>query len=214
MCTLLYYPLDDGYILWSNRDDQAHRVASRELYTNESGISYIKDQLSNWTWLAIANHGEISVVLNNRDQKITPKNSRGLLPLGMNIPEMQNNDYAWHQHIHIQAQKWLINHAKWDQINHTKNILSDQEPMVWRANTLYTQEEIMHAFSLLQQEKPIWVDAMYHLLTQLEYDENQENAKKGCITKSSTVVRYNKNEDSTEFHHWESGEKILTKNLL
>jgi len=205
-------PLDDGCLIGSNRDDQATRPTSRVLHTNDQDISYIMDQESQGTWLSINNYGELAVVLNNIDQKKPAQKSRGMLPLQMQVPHIEKLDeYAWHQYVQITPSQSDITHAVWDQQEQITTKLSSQTLQSWRANTLYTQKEITDAFLLLQERQPRSVDDMLSVLEELYYDEEQIWAKEWCITKSSTIVRYHKETNQTEFHHWEWKQKIIEK---
>jgi len=111
MCTLSWKPLEDGYVLFFNRDESRSRViAQGPALRQENGVGFLAptDGARGGTWLLVNAHG-ISVALLNNYAATSPTivanaSSRGFLPLNCSdctsvleaidrIAEMPLNDY-------------------------------------------------------------------------------------------------------------------------
>jgi hypothetical protein len=87
MCTVTYLPLQDGFILTHNRDENPERSESPLEYKNLAGTSamFPKDPGAGGTWMACTADGRACCLLNGAfvKHKRTPpyRKSRGLLAL-------------------------------------------------------------------------------------------------------------------------------------
>lgn len=86
MCTLSWKPLDDGYVLFFNRDEQCSRpIALPPRAFEANGVRYLAptDTARGGTWLLVNEHGLSLVLLNHASaMRLAPTHpaSRGWLP--------------------------------------------------------------------------------------------------------------------------------------
>lgn len=67
MCTVSYFPVDQGYILTSNRDEDPHRqTAPPDTYSISGGkkITFPRDMEKGGTWIAMDDLGQVACLLN------------------------------------------------------------------------------------------------------------------------------------------------------
>lgn len=83
MCTVIYIPLNDGFVLTSSRDEKVHRPTLKpKAYLHKNNILvYPKDEIANVTWIAASNKNRIACLLNgayqNHERKDYYSKSRG-----------------------------------------------------------------------------------------------------------------------------------------
>lgn len=111
MCTLSWKPLEDGYVLFFNRDESRSRVTAQgPTLRQKNGVDFLAptDGARGGTWLLVNAHG-ISIALLNNYVTTSPAvvanaSSRGFLPLNCSdcasvieaidhIAKMSLNDY-------------------------------------------------------------------------------------------------------------------------
>jgi len=66
MCTVSFIPLQNGFLLTSNRDEKSYRpTISPQVYTeNEMKLLYPKDEKAGGTWIVARNDGTSIILLN------------------------------------------------------------------------------------------------------------------------------------------------------
>lgn len=111
MCTLSWKPLEDGYVLFFNRDESRNRVTAQgPTLRQKNGVDFLAptDGARGGTWLLVNAHGICIGLLNNyaatSPAVVVNASSRGFLPLNCSdcvsvieaidrIAEMPLNDY-------------------------------------------------------------------------------------------------------------------------
>lgn len=154
MCTLTYIPVNRGFLLTSNRDEQVARKAALppELYLhNGLEIIYPKDAQAGGTWIATAGNGYTLCLLNGAFQRHIPappyRKSRGLVLIDFflyNSPGLFAREYSFDGIepftlviIRNGNPQNTIDELRWD--GHTSHCrqLDASFPHIWSSATLY-----------------------------------------------------------------------------
>ncbi len=162
MCTVSYLPLEDGYILTSNRDEWNKRATAipPKTYTlfNQE-ITFPKDPQANGTWIAFSN--DFTLCLLNgafvkHEHKPPYRISRGLvlldffqfLSVDRYVSEYNFNGVENFTLIIKSNKSNQLEELRWDGQHIHRNLLNDKETYIWSSATLYTDEII--------REREIW----------------------------------------------------------
>lgn len=87
MCTVTYIPLEEGFVLTSNRDEAPSRAANIIFQEERNGnlLTYPRDEGAGGTWIAASSSGQLVCLLNGayeKHERNPPyKRSRGLMVL-------------------------------------------------------------------------------------------------------------------------------------
>jgi Transport and Golgi organisation 2 len=155
MCTVSYVPLAKGFILTSNRDEQAGRPTSLrpDFYVTDEGLSlyYPKDPMGKGSWIASSEDERVVCLLNgafHAHQHQPPYNrSRGLIVLEAFQYE---TPFHFYQAVNLNNVEpftlimvWanLLFEFRWD--GQEKHFLSlPNKPYLWASATLYTNDAL------------------------------------------------------------------------
>ena len=153
MCTVSYVPLDNGFILTSNRDELSGRLTSLppDFYLTENGLSlyYPKDPVGAGSWMAASEDERVVCLLNGafHTHKHQPPydRSRGLIVLeafqyetpfdfyqGVNLKDVEpfTMIFVW---------AGLLVEFRWN--GKEKHFLSlPNQPYLWASSTLYSDD--------------------------------------------------------------------------
>ena len=153
MCTVSYVPLENGFILTSNRDEQSGRPASvpPDFYVTEEGLSlyYPKDPMGKGSWIAASEDERMVCLLNGafHSHKHQPpyNRSRGLVVLETFEYE---TPFDFYQSVDLKEVEpftmimvWsgLLFEFRWN--GKEKYFLSlPHQPHLWASSTLYSDE--------------------------------------------------------------------------
>jgi hypothetical protein len=155
MCTVSYVPLDNGFVLTSNRDELADRPASLPpgFYVTEEGVSlyYPKDPIGKGSWIAASEDERIVCLLNggyhSHPHQPPYNRSRGLIVLEAFQYETPFDFYQSIDLIGVEPftliMVWagLLFEFRWS--GSEKHFLSlPNQPYLWASATLYNNESI------------------------------------------------------------------------
>lgn len=156
MCTVSYLPLENGYILTSNRDEwksRAAAIAPQKYHLFNQEITFPKDPLANGTWIAMSKDYTLCL-LNGafvKHQKNPPyKLSRGLVLLDffqyLSVEKyIREYDFNGVENFTLLIKSNTSNafhELRWDgTVLHHKE-LKHTEKYIWSSCTLYTDEII------------------------------------------------------------------------
>lgn len=164
MCTVSYVPLENGFILTSNRDELAGRPTSLppDFYVTEEGWSlyYPKDPMGKGSWIATSEDERVVCLLNGAFHAHThqpPYNrSRGLVVLEAFQYETPFEFYTKVNLEHVEPftmiMVWanLLFEFRWN--GKEKHFLSlPKQPYLWASATLYSEEVIALKRSWLKE---------------------------------------------------------------
>jgi len=154
MCMVSYIPLENGFVIASNRDESLQR--SKVLYpemdaNNVKQIVYPKDIVSNGTWIIVNEEGEAGVLLNGAagNNLVQPvnKKSRGRLLINMfshknkllYLATQNLSDFPPFTIVLLERQHLF--EIQWDVKKLRIKPLNIKLPYLWLSNTLYTSDE-------------------------------------------------------------------------
>lgn len=157
MCTVTLVPLktdDKGFVLTSNRDEAANRIALPPKFYNEDGVElfYPKDKKSGGSWIGLSQHSRLICLLNggfeDHERKASYRMSRGLIlknflsavDLDLSIQTFDLNDIEpftlilvdWNKNLRFLEVVWDGNQK------HVKEL--DLKSHLWSSSPLYTPE--------------------------------------------------------------------------
>lgn len=153
MCTLTYWPAQDGFAMMSSRDEAPLRgqmVAPQ--YDNALAAAYPVDSRSGGTWFLTAHAGRTVNILNGGFEKHIRKesyrHSRGWVPLHFQVYEtvaafVQDYDFQDLEPFTLVVASHLENKVEdvvWDGAQVFHRVYNPTEPMIWSSATLYNQE--------------------------------------------------------------------------
>lgn len=155
MCTVSFIPLEEGFVITSNRDEKIQReTIPPQIYKHTNQLlAYPKDHIAGGTWIAISNQNKAAVLLNGGFEKHIQKNnyikSRGLVLLQSFAMEL-NIDAIYHLNLDgvepftllmIEFKNELKFHELvWDGVQKHFKELDTTLPAIWSSVTLYTKE--------------------------------------------------------------------------
>ena len=152
MCSVSFVPLEDGFILTSNRDEKIGRLTYEpQLYfENNALLLYPKDANAGGTWIVAKENNTCIVLLNgafeNHQKKAQYRKSRGLILKEIITAEDPFFHFSKMNLKDIEPFTLIIffkatlTDVKWDGVR--KHILpkSTTQPHFWSSATLYNQE--------------------------------------------------------------------------
>lgn len=146
MCTLSWKPLEDGYVLFFNRDESRNRVSAQgPTLQQKNGVDFLAptDGARGGTWLLVNAHGICIALLNNyaagSTAVVANALSRGFLPLNCSdctnvieaidrIAEMPLNEYPPFHLVVAAANEAVM--LTWDGSTCTPAVLSSSGEML------------------------------------------------------------------------------------
>lgn len=151
MCTVSFVPLQNGFLLTSNRDEKSYRpTISPKVYTeNEMKLIYPKDEKAGGTWIVVREDGTTIVLLNgafiNHHKKPNYIKSRGVILMEI----IQAKKTLLHfQEINLDNvepftliifQDNVLTEVKWDEVEKHVFNKSIKKPHIWSSATLYNR---------------------------------------------------------------------------
>lgn len=213
MCTVTFFPTDEGYILTSNRDEHISRKPSKEP-TLKDGVLFPQDGEAGGTWVGANENGRVLCLLNGafikHERKETYRKSRGIIVLELFHIETLNvftDNYSL-RNIEPFTIIWIesnpkvsINEIRWDGKNKHVKILESSNPHIWSSSTLYNKdisnlrEEWFSDFLEDIENVDHYELFQFHKNAGAENVENNVRMKRpdGVQTVSTTQVHYENN---------------------
>lgn len=151
MCTVSFVPLQNGFLLTSNRDEKSYRstIAPKVYTENEVKLLYPKDEKAGGTWIVAREDGTTIVLLNgafiNHQKKPNYSKSRGVIlmeiiqaqfPL-LHFQEMNLDNVEPFTLIIFQNNK--LTEVKWDEVEKHFVDKSIKKTHIWSSATLYNR---------------------------------------------------------------------------
>jgi uncharacterized protein with NRDE domain len=162
MCTVTYIPQKEGFILTSNRDENAARSPQNLTRIEQNGVSLVfpRDTTAGGTWIAISETNRMVCVLNGAfvKHKHRPpyRRSRGLLVLDFfNYPDAEN----FFEEVDFDGIEPFtmvifddgdLYEFRWDEQKKHIQKLDTSEKYIWSSCTLYNPE--------WQEKRANWFD--------------------------------------------------------
>lgn len=156
MCTVSYLPLEEGYILTSNRDEwnkRARALTPKAYHLFGQEITFPKDPQANGTWIAYS--ADFTLCLLNgafvkHQHKPPYRISRGLVLLDFFQYLSVDRYVAEYNFDGVESFTLIIKsntdkqleELRWDGQHIHRNKLNNQETYIWSSATLYTDEVI------------------------------------------------------------------------
>jgi hypothetical protein len=156
MCTISYYPTEQGFIMTQNRDESPKRGVSG--LSLESGLLFPKDVESSGTWIGVDLRGRVISLMNGafvpHEPPLVAMKSRGsIIPellkqndlissvLSMDLTEVEPFTLLISEQGSLQCLRWDSQEKHLDRLDHT-------EPHFWSSTMLYP--------SIWQERRKIW----------------------------------------------------------
>ncbi|NJM80791.1 MAG: NRDE family protein [Flavobacterium sp.] len=152
MCTVTYVPLQDGFCITSNRDEQVTRaraIPPKEYNLNNKKITFPKDSKAGGTWFAKSEEATI-VLLNGANEKhnIKPpyRKSRGLIVLDLIssekiIEKWKNIDLENIEPFTIVLfYNESLYQLQWNEVEKSITNLDINQNHIWSSSTLYSKK--------------------------------------------------------------------------
>lgn len=151
MCTVSFVPLQNGFLLTSNRDEKIYRptIAPKIYSENDIKLLYPKDEKAGGTWIVAKEDGTIIVLLNgafiNHQKKTNYSKSRGVIlmeiiqakkPL-LHFQEMNLDNVEPFTLIIFQNK--ILTEVKWDEVEKHIFNKSIKKSHIWSSSTLYNR---------------------------------------------------------------------------
>lgn len=153
MCTVSFIPMQEGFLLTSNRDEKSYRptIAPKVYTENEVKLLYPKDKKAGGTWIVTKEVGTAIVLLNgafiNHHKKPNYSKSRGVIlmeiiqaekPL-LHFQEMNLDNVE--PFTLIIFQDTVLTEVKWDEVEKHVFNKSIKKPHIWSSATLYNRTQ-------------------------------------------------------------------------
>jgi len=153
MCSVSFVPLEDGFLLTSNRDEKKYRpTIEPKLYLeNNTRLLYPKDEKAGGTWIVAKEDGTCIVLLNgafkNHQKKENYRKSRGVILKEIITAEdskfclLEINLKNVEPFTLIIFQKNELTEVRWDGVE--KHIIPKpiNKPHFWSSATLYNSDQ-------------------------------------------------------------------------
>lgn len=153
MCTVSFVPLQNGFLLTSNRDEKSYRpTILPQVYTeNEIKLLYPKDEKAGGTWIVAREDSTYLILLNgafiNHTKLPSYRKSRGIILLEIS---KEKNPLLYFQEMNLENiepftliifQKKTLTEVKWD--GNEKHVFdkSIKQPHIWSSSTLYSRKQ-------------------------------------------------------------------------
>lgn len=196
MCTVSYVPLENGFLLTSNRDEKIARpTAIPQIYNlNNNHLIFPKDLQSGGTWIALApKEKRIACLLNgafeNHEKKENYRKSRGqVLIESFNYPNAELF-HAFQTFDDIEpftllilemTNRFIFNELIWDGHRKYFSKIDIKKPKIWSSATLYDksvrEEREVHFENWLTHNK--W-----------KFVENFHSKKQGLGSQNDVIMQ-------------------------
>ena len=151
MCTVSFVPLQESYLLTSNRDEKIYRptITPKVYAQNEIKLLYPKDEKAGGTWIVAREDGTCIILLNgafiNHQKKENYSKSRGVIlmeiiqakfPL-LHFQEMNLENVEPFTLIIFQNN--VLTEVKWDEVEKHVFNKSIKKAHIWSSSTLYNR---------------------------------------------------------------------------
>lgn len=155
MCTVTYLPLNNGFLLTSNRDERLSRplaVPPAKYVIEGMDLVYPKDTLANGTWIASSGKQRTVCLLNGGVEPHMPnppyRMSRGLIVLDFfksnSVEEFYNSYYlkGLEPFTLVVPEFGSLYELRWTGTEKLFKKLDELVPHIWSSVTLYTPQTI------------------------------------------------------------------------
>lgn len=196
MCTVSFFPLENGFVITSSRDESVHRGVTLPPLAykyNQVTIIYPRDEKGLGTWIGYNEHKSVAVLLNGafekHEYKPPYKQSRGTI-----IPHvLQNHNAATAIESYdlkgiepftlILFCKQQLFQYKWNEKILHKTALSINERHLWNSVTLYSKEmEEKNSNMLLTVNDNVEAVYSFHQLKKYELQLPEESERNNIKT--------------------------------
>ncbi|MBS3912988.1 MAG: NRDE family protein [Bacteroidetes bacterium] len=192
MCTVSYIPLESGFVLTSNRDENPFRdtLEPFEYQLNDKIVTFPKDKIAGGTWIAHDQKGRTACLLNGgfikHKRKTAYKRSRGFVVLDVYnydtnlefIMCVNLNGFEPFTFVLVEPgiRMQLISFV-WDGKRKYARLLNSDQPYLWSSSTLYNQD--VHDDRVKAFMKWIEVNSQITPHSILDYHKDNYNIKIG-----------------------------------
>lgn len=171
MCTVSFVPLEDGFVIHSNRDEKVNRPTSYPKLYFENGIAliYPKDEKAGGTWVVAREDGACIILLNgafsNHQKKDNYRKSRGQIVKEIIGQSAILNCFLDFDLTNIEPftliifQDEKLIEVKWDGENKFCFPKSINQQYIWSSTTLYNTSQ--------SKEREKWFEEFCHTNTPL-----------------------------------------------
>ncbi len=153
MCTVTYLPLNEGFILTTNRDEDPHRARAEQpgrYNADRPQVIFPRDPQGQGSWVAVHENGSARCLLNGAftTHKHDPpyRHSRGLVPLHSfdyhdpysflaeyNASELEPFTLIW-------VESGVLSEFRWDEQTLHYREYDPATPAIWSSAQLYTDD--------------------------------------------------------------------------
>lgn len=176
MCTVTYLPVNEGFILTSNRDENPNRARAENPsnYSNEiPEVLFPRDPQGKGSWIAIHKNGSARCLLNGayevHEHKPPYRHSRGLVTLdsfGFESARSFCDNYPV-ENLEPFTLIWIDSDSlfeyRWDGDDKYLNELNAKENHIWSSATLYSKEII--------KKREDWFSEWLKNVTEIDQDK-------------------------------------------
>ncbi len=207
MCLVSVIPLDDHWVISSNRDESIHRGPAflEKSVLHAKRIEFPRDTAGG-TWIAADEDGHCVVLLNGgfvaHKRKLPYRKSRGLIVLDLMAAD--HIVEAWYQMnldniepftlVYFSADKELFSWV-WDGENKHGKALDSSEINIWMSSTLYDPKDLEENRQRFNNRlDPVSMEAILHCHQEGEYKHVKHRPKVEVVeTVSRTQIIVGKN---------------------
>ena len=163
MCTVTYIPVNNGFVLTSNRDEAPQRKTFPPgiwKLDNAGSIKAPKDGEKGGTWIAVEEEGRTACLLNGAFEK-HHRNPPYAMSRGALIPMAFKAESFFHfyKNLHPEGMEPFtlilidsdLQVLKWDGEKIQIQYLSMKQPHLWSSATLYSEEEHKHRVGVFNE---------------------------------------------------------------
>lgn len=156
MCTVTFFPIKEGFVLTSSRDEQKHRstIAPQFYNINNNRLFFPKDELAGGSWIASDDKTKTVCLLNGAFQKHQRKSSyrksRGLIVLDSfsfstfhdfaNEIDLEGIEPFTLLLIDSMFSQLSFIELRWDEHKKHINKIDVTKPHIWSSATLYDED--------------------------------------------------------------------------
>jgi Transport and Golgi organisation 2 len=154
MCTVVYVPTKQGFLVSSIRDEQflrPHALPPKQQQYQQAVLLYPTDTQAGGTWIVADQFGKVSILFNGGFEKhvSTPPyaKSRGLVLL--DLVSANHFTTAWNEYdlqkiepfSVVQADGDSLIRCTWDGLQKSMEVLDHHQSYMWSSATLYNEDQ-------------------------------------------------------------------------
>ena len=200
MCLVSFLPINDGFILSSNRDESPDRITDGlvEMKIGTEQVIFPRDR-SGGSWIMVSDHLRAICLLNgafeNHKRKLPYRHSRGVVM--KSFFEYEDAVAFFHQYdlwniepfTMVIAEHHKLFELRWD--GHKKYI-SDLDPAqchIWSSATLYDMEAQEYRSRLLQSRLDDCENEDYKAIMEAHLHHNESDLWNGLVMNRVNIVK-------------------------